>query len=54
MKTSDAVSPVATSQVFISLLAFLGVYGLLGLTGFYLIARFAQKGPEPATVPVKE
>jgi len=54
MKTKDAVSPVATSQVFISLLAFIGVYGLLGLTGFYLMAKTAQKGPEPVTVPVKE
>lgn len=54
MKTKDAVSPVATSQVFISLLAFIGVYGLLGLTGFYLMAKTAQKGPEPLTVPVKE
>lgn len=48
MKTSDAVSPIATSQVFISFLAFIIVYGLLGLFGFYLIARNAKRGPEPA------
>lgn len=54
MKTSDAVSPIVTTQVFVSLLAFIGIYGLLGLTGFYLMAKFAQKGPEPVTVPVKE
>ena len=48
MKTSDAVSPVASSQVLISLIAFIGVYGLLGLTGFYLIAKNAIKGPAPA------
>ena len=38
MKTSDAVSPIATSQVAVTLLAFIVVYGLLGLVGFYLIA----------------
>lgn len=46
MRTSDAASPIAVSQVFISLLAFVGVYGLLGLTGFYLIAKTAMAGPE--------
>ena len=48
MKTSDAVSPVATSQVFISFLAFIIVYGLLGAVGFYLIGKNALSGPEPA------
>lgn len=46
MKTSDAVSPVAASQVFISFLAFIIVYGLLGAIGFYLIVKNARKGPE--------
>ena len=46
MKTSDAVSPIATSQVLISLIAFIVVYGLLGAVGFYLIAKNALKGPE--------
>ncbi|OQX18500.1 MAG: cytochrome ubiquinol oxidase subunit I [Desulfobacteraceae bacterium IS3] len=45
MKTSDAVSPIATSQVLVSLIAFILVYGLLGATGFYLIAENAKKGP---------
>lgn len=48
MKTSDAVSPIAKSQVLISLIAFIGVYGLLGMTGFYLIVKNAFKSPEPA------
>jgi cytochrome d ubiquinol oxidase subunit I len=48
MKTSDATSPVATGQVFISFLAFIVVYGLLGAVGFYLIARNAKRGPSPA------
>lgn len=47
MKTSDAVSPIATSQVAITLMAFIVVYGLLGLVGFYLIAKTAKNGPEP-------
>ncbi len=46
MKTSDAVSTVYTSQVFISFLAFIIVYGLLGITGFYLIFKNAKKGPD--------
>lgn len=49
MKTSDAVSPIATSQVLTTLIAFIVLYGLLGVTGFYLIAKNALKGPEPVT-----
>ncbi len=45
MKTEDAVSPVATGQVFTSLVAFMLVYGLLGVVGFYLIIKNARKGP---------
>ncbi|MDH4206701.1 MAG: cytochrome ubiquinol oxidase subunit I [Desulfobacteraceae bacterium] len=48
MKTSDAVSPIATSQVLTTLIAFILVYGLLGVTGFYLIAKNALKDPELA------
>jgi cytochrome d ubiquinol oxidase subunit I len=48
MKTSDAVSPIATSQVGTSLVAFVLVYALLGAVGYYLIFKFARKGPEPA------
>jgi cytochrome d ubiquinol oxidase subunit I len=48
MKTSDAVSPIATSQVSITLISFIVVYGLLGVTGFYLIAKNALKGPKLA------
>ena len=49
MRTSDAASPVAGYQVMISLIAFIFVYGLLGAVGFYLMAKTAKKGPEPAT-----
>ncbi len=47
MRTADAASPVAGSQVISTLIAFILVYGLLGLMGFFLIAKFALKGPEP-------
>ena len=45
MRTTDANSPIAASQVGVSLVAFILVYGLLGLAGFYLIARNALQGP---------
>lgn len=45
MKTKDAVSPIATSQVAVSLIAFILVYGFLGAIGFYLIIKNAKKGP---------
>jgi cytochrome d ubiquinol oxidase subunit I len=45
MKTSDAVSPIARSQVLTSLIAFILVYSLLGATGFYLIAKNSIKDP---------
>lgn len=48
LKTSDAVSPIAASQVFVSLTAFILVYGLLGLIGLYLIVTHAIRGPQPA------
>jgi cytochrome bd ubiquinol oxidase subunit I len=47
MKTADAVSPIAASQVAVSLAAFILVYGLLGIAAFYLIIKNARKGPEP-------
>ncbi len=49
MKTSAAVSPIAVSQVAISLAAFIAVYGLLGGVAFYLITQQVRRGPEPAT-----
>ncbi len=49
LKTADAASPIAVSQAASSLVAFILVYGLLGLTGFYLIANYANKGPEMET-----
>jgi len=48
MKTEDAFSPIAFSQVSASLVAFVLVYGLLGVVGFYLIVKNAKQGPAPA------
>ncbi len=48
MKTSEAFSPVATSQVLTSLIAFILIYGILGAIGYFLIIRQARKGPELA------
>jgi cytochrome d ubiquinol oxidase subunit I len=45
MRTEDAVSYLATSQVFISLTAFVLVYGLLGCVGAYLMVKHVKKGP---------
>lgn len=54
MRTSDAVSPIASSQVMVSLVAMVLVYALLGAAAFYLIAGHARKGPEPVKVQVAE
>jgi cytochrome bd ubiquinol oxidase subunit I len=48
IKTSDAVSNLAPSQVMMSLIAFTLVYSLLGAVDFYLLAKYARLGPEPA------
>jgi cytochrome d ubiquinol oxidase subunit I len=46
MKTSDAASPIAGSQVLTSLIAFVLVYSLLGAVGFSLIVKKARQGPD--------
>ena len=46
MKTSDAVSPVSARQVTVTLIAFIVVYGLLGLVGLYTALRHIRRGPE--------
>jgi cytochrome d ubiquinol oxidase subunit I len=48
MRTKDAVSPIATSQVGITLAAFIAAYSALGVIAFYLIAKHVRRGPEPA------
>ncbi len=51
MRTEDAVSPIATSQVATSLVGFVLVYSLLGLIGFYLMLKIIRKGPQLDSEP---
>lgn len=44
MRTKDAASPIATSQVGVSLVAFILVYSLLGAVDFFLLWKFARLG----------
>jgi cytochrome bd ubiquinol oxidase subunit I len=48
MKTAQAASPVAASQVGITLAAFIVVYGIIALFYLYLLRRTVIAGPEPA------
>ncbi|OXS28602.1 MAG: cytochrome D ubiquinol oxidase subunit I [Desulfovibrio sp. MES5] len=50
MRTTDAVSPVPADNVLISLIAFIGVYTLLGILDIYLLRKFAIKGPDAQEV----
>ncbi len=50
MRTSEAASPIAVSQVTTSLVAFILVYGLLGAVAVYLMFKYARKGPETVQV----
>lgn len=50
MKTTQAASPLAGAQVGLSLGAFIIVYTLLGVVCFYLISKYARKGPGPLAV----
>lgn len=47
LKTSDAISPAVTvGQVWLSLIGFTFIYGMLGAIGIYLIVKYAKKGPD--------
>lgn len=48
MKTSDAVSPIVTSQVAFSLVALTVLYAILGAVDFFLLYKVAKKGPVEA------
>lgn len=47
LRTSAANSPLAGSQVAVSLAAFIILYSLLGIIAIWLMARHAKQGPEP-------
>lgn len=49
MRTSDAVSPLAVPQVAVTAAGFIVLYTLLGIADFYLLFKFARKGPQRAT-----
>ncbi len=51
MRTSDAVSPIATSQVVFSFVALALLYSLLGAVDVYLLTKYARKGPEETVQP---
>ena len=46
MRTSEGVSPIPTSSVGLSLLAFVVLYSLLGIADIYLLRKYALKGPQ--------
>jgi len=45
LRTSQAASPIAVSQVVTTLVGFTLVYTLLGVAGYYLIIQHAKRGP---------
>jgi len=53
MKTSQAVSPLIPTQIVISLIAFVVLYSLLGLADFFLLFKYARKGPEASMATAK-
>ena len=48
LRTSEAVSGIAVSQVATTLVGFFLVYSLLGFAGYYLIFQHAKRGPATA------
>ncbi|MBF0549136.1 MAG: cytochrome ubiquinol oxidase subunit I [Deltaproteobacteria bacterium] len=48
MKTAAAASPLAVSQVAVSLVGFIAIYTLLSIVAFWLLLKAARKGPETA------
>ena len=48
LRTAEAASPIAGSQVLTTLVGFVLVYSLLGLAGYYLIFQHAKRGPSLA------
>ena len=49
MRTSESASKIATGQVGVSLAAFIAVYSVLGIACYFLIIRFAGRGPKLPT-----
>ena len=50
MRTKDAASlAIGPAQVATTLVGFILVYGLLGFTDYYLLVKYARRGPDPAS-----
>ncbi len=54
MRRSEAVSPIAASQVAMSLAAFIVLYSLLGFAAFALMVRIIRQGPPAGSAGVAE
>jgi cytochrome d ubiquinol oxidase subunit I len=53
MKTADAVSKsVTATQIILSLLGFIVLYGVLGAVDIYLLVKYAKKGPDLDTTNI--
>ncbi|HAR96591.1 MAG TPA: cytochrome ubiquinol oxidase subunit I [Deltaproteobacteria bacterium] len=46
MRTGQAASPVSPVQVLVSLVAFIVIYAMIGITAFWLMAAAVRKGPD--------
>ncbi len=49
MRTHDSVSPVSAEAVMTSLIAFIIVYGLLGIAYLYYVSKLVRHGPQHET-----
>ena len=47
LRTADAISPVTTTAVTISLVTFIVVYTIVFGFGSYYLAKLLRKGPDP-------
>ncbi len=50
LRTADAISPISTTAVTISLVTFLIVYTIVFGFGSYYLAKLLRKGPDPVEV----
>jgi cytochrome d ubiquinol oxidase subunit I len=51
LRTEDALSPVSAGAMLASFIAFTGVFAVLAVADWLLIARIARRGPEPESAP---
>jgi cytochrome d ubiquinol oxidase subunit I len=51
LRTSDAVSHVSAGGMFVSFIAFTGVFAVLAVADWVLISRLARRGPDAVSEP---